>query len=270
MNPILFNFGPIEIRWYSFLICIAVIVGMWMLMREGKRFGISGEFLFNLCFWTIIVAFIGARVYYVVFNWEEFALNPMEMFKIWNGGLAIHGAIFAGLLVVASYCKKYAVRTLKITDMMAVPLLLGQAIGRWGNFFNGEAHGIATTMEHLQELNIPEFVIYGMNIGGIYYHPTFFYEFLWCILGVIILFFVRRYKYIKVGQLTSIYFMWYSVGRFFIESMRTDSLMFGAFRIAQLVSVGMFLVGLISFMVLSRKSRFEDLYNEANDEPIRF
>ena len=270
MNPILITFGSIEIRWYSFLICLGVVVGMLLLFREGRRFKISTEFLFNLCFWTIIAAFVGARLYYVVFNWDYYSMNLSEIYQIWNGGLAIHGGIIGGLLMILFYCKKYDVVMPKMTDMMVIPLLLGQALGRWGNFFNAEAHGAATTVEKLESMPLPQFVIDGMNIGGVYYQPTFFYESLWCLLGVVILLFFRRYKYLKIGHLTSLYFMWYSVGRFFIEQSRTDSLMIGAFKVAQLVSVAMFVVALIAFMIISRKSRFEDLYNAEYDKPIRF
>ena len=122
----------------------------------------------------------------------------------------------------------------------------------------------------MKEFHIPEFVIDGMKIGNTYYHPTFFYESIYCLVGFIILLFVRRYRYLKRGQLTCLYLMYYSVGRFFIESLRTDSLMLGGFRVAQIVSVAMFAIGLIAFMILSRKGRFEDLYNEEQNGPIRF
>ena len=154
--------------------------------------------------------------------------------------------------------------------MAVVPLLLAQAIGRWGNFFNSEAHGAATTYYHLKELHIPEKIIEGMKISNVYYHPTFYYESLYCLIGFIILLFVRRYRYLKKGQLTSLYLMYYSIGRFFIEALRTDSLMLGAFKVAQLVSVALFVVGLIAFMILGRKGKFEDLYNEEQNGPIRF
>ena len=270
MNPVALEIGSFAIKWYSLLICISVILGILLLLREGKRFGISKDFLFNLCFWTLIVAFIGARLYYVAFNWSYYSVNLGEIIKTWNGGMAIHGGIFAGFIVVVLYCKKYSVKFSKVTDMMTVSLLLGQALGRWGNFFNGEAHGAATSLARLQELHIPQFVIDGMSIGGVLYHPTFFYESLWCILGLLILLIIRRLKYLKVGQLTTIYFMWYSVGRFFIEYMRTDSLMFGALKAAQVVSIALFVISLLAFMILSRKARFEDLYNQEYQEPIRF
>ena len=270
MNPIMFDVFGIEISWDSFLLLFAVITGVTILMREGKRYQYSKDFLFNLAFWVIIFGFIGARIYYVIFNYKYYLNDPISILKVWEGGLAIHGGILGGFITLVLYCRRYHARLLKTTDMITIPLLLGQAIGRWGNFFNGEAHGSATTLFALQNKHIPDFVIEGMHINGVYYHPTFFYESLWCLLGVIVLWLAKKYKYLKVGQLTSIYLMWYSFGRFFIESLRTDSLMLGGFKVAQLVSVGLFLIGLLSFMILTRKGKFEDLYTESSGEQIEF
>jgi len=270
MDPVLFTAFGIEIRWYSILILVGIILAIGMLIKEGKRFNIPKDFLFNMAFWVIIFGIIGARLYYCVFNFNLYKDNLIDILKIWEGGLAIHGGIIAGFITLLIYTKKYSVNTIKITDMTVVPLLLAQAIGRWGNFFNSEAHGAATTYYHLKELHIPEKIIEGMKIGNVYYHPTFYYESIYCLIGFIILLFVRRYRYLKRGQLTALYLMYYSVGRFFIEALRTDSLMLGAFKVAQLLSVSLFIVGLISFMILSRKGKFEDLYNEEQNGPIRF
>jgi len=270
MNPVLFNIFGIEVRWYSVLLLSGMIIAIIMLIKEGKRFNIPKDFLFNLAFWVIIIGILSARLYYCIFNFSLYKDNLVDIFKIWEGGLAIHGGLIGGFITLLIYTKRYNVNTYKVTDMTVVPLLLAQAIGRWGNFFNSEAHGAATTYYHLKELHIPEFIIDGMKIGNNYYHPTFFYESLYCLIGFIILLFVRRYRYLKRGQLTCIYLMYYSVGRFFIESLRTDSLMFGAFRVAQIISVMLFIVGLAAFMILGRKGRFEDLYNEEQNGPIRF
>ena len=270
MDPVLFTIFGIDIRWYSILILVGIILAISMLIKEGKRFNIPKDFLFNMAFWVIIFGIIGARLYYCVFNFNLYKDNLIDILKIWEGGLAIHGGLIAGFITLLVYTKKYSVNTIKITDMAVVPVLLAQAIGRWGNFFNSEAHGVATTYYHLKELHIPEKIIEGMKIGNVYYHPTFYYESLFCLVGFIILLFVRRYRYLKRGQLTALYLMYYSVGRFFIESLRTDSLMLGAFKVAQLVSVSLFIIGLIAFMILSRKGKFEDLYNEEQNGPIRF
>lgn len=269
MNPIMFTIGNIEIRWYSVLLLVAIFLAIILLIREGKRFNIPQSFLFDLAFWVIIFGLISARLYYCIFNFSLYKDNLLDIFKIWEGGLAIHGGLIGGLITLIVYCKRYNINAFKITDMTVVPLLLAQAIGRWGNFFNGEAHGVATTYYHLKELHIPEKIIEGMKIGNVYYHPTFLYESIYCFIGFIILLFVRRIKYLKRGQLTCIYLMYYSVGRFFIEALRTDSLMLGGFRAAQIVSIVLFLAGLIFFIIISRKGVFEDLYNEGENKPIK-
>ena len=270
MNPVLFKIGNVEIMWYSVLLLIAVIVGISWFLKEGKKHNYPQDFLFNLCFWAIIFGFIGARAYYVIFNWSQYVHDPISIFKIWEGGLAIHGGLLAGFITIVVYCKKYKVRLFKIVDMAVSGIILAQAIGRWGNFFNGEAHGGVVLRSTLESFHIPDFIIDGMNINGIYYHPTFLYESLWCLLGFIILVLLRHYKYLKVGGLTAFYLIWYSVGRFFIESMRTDSLMLGGFKVAQIVSFVLFIIAILSLMVLSRKGKFEDLYSEPNHEEIRF
>lgn len=271
MNPILISIEGFEIRWYSVLILIACFVVLFLSQNEAERFGIDRAFIFNMLFWALIAGIIGARLYYVIFNFNIFKDNPIDIIKIWNGGLAIHGGLIAGLITIAFYCKKYKVRLIRILDFIVVPLLLGQAIGRWGNFFNSEAHGAATTVAHLKSLLVPDFVIEGMTIDGVLYSPSFYFESISCLLAFIVLCFVRRGKYIKVGTMTGAYLMIYGTIRFFIEIGRTDSLMLGGFKVAQIVSVIMFLFGLGIIMIISRKGKFEDLYNDVNNkETLRF
>ena len=175
------------------------------------------------------------------------------------------------ILTLYIYCRKYHVRISRITDLVVPGLIIAQAIGRWGNFFNQEAYGTRVALSTLKDLKIiPNFVIDGMKIGNIYYHPTFYYEFLWCLLGFIVLLIVRRLKYTKVGQTTAVYLMWYGVGRFFIEGLRTDSLMLGGFKVAQIVSIALFIVGLLMTMIISRKGKFEDLYNDKNNDKVLY
>ena len=264
MDPVMFRLFDLNIHWYSVLILIGIIIGIILLEREAKRFKYPKDLIFNICFWAIIIGIIGARLYYVIFNFSYYSHNLLEIFAIWNGGLAIHGGIIAGVLTVILFAKKYHLNFLKLLDMAAPSLILAQAIGRWGNFFNGEAHGIATSYSQLKDLWIPEFIIDGMNIGGIYYLPTFYFESLWCLLGFIILIMIRRMKYIKIGATTCVYLMWYSFGRFFIEAWRTDSLMIGGFKVAQLISVLLFITGLSYLIYLSRKGKYENLYNDIN------
>ena len=269
MDRYIITIGDFNIEWYSVLIVVGAILALIMIIKEAKRYGYPSDFVFNMCFWSIIVGIIGARLYYVVFNLDLYT-NFWDIFKIWEGGLAIHGGIIFGAITCYLYCKKYRVRTVRMLDFIAPALLLAQAIGRWGNFFNGEAHGAVTSLENLQSLHIPEFIIDGMYIGGAHYQPTFLYESLWCLLGVIILLIVRRLKVTKVCQPTALYLMWYGLGRFFIETMRTDSLMLGGFKVAQIVSVIMILIGLIVIMITGRKGRYEDLYDQDEKETVKF
>lgn len=251
MNPEIFNIYGFSIKWYSVLILIGIIVGFILADREARKFNLPKDFVFDLGFWVVIFGIIGARLYYVIFNFGLYKNDILEIFKVWNGGLAIHGGIIAGLITLIIYCKIRKVSPFRMADIVVPSLILAQAIGRWGNFFNSEAHGPATTLLNLQNLHIPKFIIDGMKINGIYYHPTFLYESLWCLLGFIVILLVRKfYKYLKSGQLTCVYMMWYSVGRIFIESLRTDSLMLGNFKVAQLISIIMFLVGLVGFVYL--------------------
>lgn len=271
MNPIMISFGNFDIRWYSFFVLIAAISVLVLTEREAKRFNIRKDFIFNMLFWCLIFGVIGARLYYVIFNFEAFRSNPIEILEVWNGGLAIHGGLIAGLITALLYCKKYNVRTIRILDFATVPLLLAQAIGRWGNFFNQEAHGAATTVLRLKSLLVPDFIINGMNIDGVTYIPTFYFESIACLAVFIILLFVRRGKYIKVGQMTALYLISYGVIRFLIETSRTDALMLGGFKVAQIVSILMIIVGIGITMFLSRRGKFEDLYNDTNNvDEIKF
>lgn len=261
MNPYIFEIGNFGLRWYSCLILIGVILSIFLIQKEGKRFNIDKDILFNLAFWVIVIGILGARLYYVIFNFNLYKDDLLSIFKVWEGGLAIHGGIIAGIITMAIFCKKHELNFLRITDISVPALLISQAIGRWGNFFNSEAHGAATSLAHLQSLHIPNFIIKGMYISGIYYEPTFLYESIACLIGFIILVIVRRFKFIKVGMQTSFYLIYYAIVRFLIESMRTDSLMLGGFKVAQIVSIIMFLTGIMILLVILRKSRYEDLYN---------
>lgn len=264
MDRVAVDLGPIQIYWYSIFIFIGLLVASILIFKEARRRNIDEDFLVNLIFNTIIIGLIGARLYYVIFNLPYYIANPIEIFAIWNGGLAIHGGIFAALIFIIIYCKKHEVNCLQILDIMVVGLIIGQAIGRWGNFFNGEAYGQITSLEELKEQQMPMFIINGMYILGEYRQPTFFYESTWCLSGFLAMLIIRKYKYLKRGQLTGFYLFWYGFGRFLIESMRTDSLMLGSLKMAQIVSIVFVIVGIILFFYNVFKSTKEDkkLYTE--------
>lgn len=253
MNPILIEIGNIKIYWYSIMILLGVIIGTYFVTREAKRFNISKTKLSDMLFYTIIFGIIGARLYYVIFNLDYYINNPIDIIKVWEGGLAIHGGIIAGIIYLIHYTKKNNLNTLLITDICVPGLLIGQALGRWGNFFNKEAHGPETSIEYLKNLHIPQFIIDGMNIGGTYYIPAFFYESLWCLIGLIIVLFIRRLLRIKKGNITGFYLIWYGIGRFLIEQLRTDSLMINTLKQAQIISIIMIIIGLI-ILICTRKN----------------
>ena len=267
MDRIALDLGFIQIYWYSLFIFFGILVATFVILKECKRQNINEDFIVNLIFYTVIFGLIGARLYYVCFNLDYYLKYPLEILEIWNGGLAIHGGIIAGLLCVFIYCKKYNAKLLKLLDIVVVGLIIGQAIGRWGNFFNQEAYGAITTLENLQKLGIPDFII---DIGGAYRQPAFLYESIWCLAGFIALLIVRHYRYLKTGQLTGVYLIWYSVGRFFIEGMRTDSLMLGSLKMAQVISIVGIIIGVMMLILCRKGSRFDNLYKEAEKKEITF
>ena len=253
MNPVIINLGIIEIRWYSVLILLGFILGYYLVINKCKQENIDKTLISDLCFYLIIVSILGARIYYCIFEWKYYINNPIDIIKIWEGGLAIHGGVIAGIIFIYFYTKKKKLGFLKLLDIFAPSLVLGQAIGRWGNFFNGEAYGPITTFENLKNLHIPKFIIDGMYIGGNYHVPTFFYESIGCLIVFIILIILRNKKSTKIGIITSIYFILYGLVRFFIEGLRTDSLMLFNIKVAQLISIIMILIGTYIIIKSSKK-----------------
>ena len=270
MNPVILDLGSIKIYWYSIMILLGAIIGYLIVTNESKKYNIPKNYMTNYFFYLIIFSIIGARLYYCTFNFKYYSNNLIEIFQIWNGGLAIHGGLLFGLLWTIFYTKKYNIKTLRFLDIMAPGIIIAQSIGRWGNFFNGEAYGSEVTLDFLQKLHMPQFIINGMNINGIYHHPTFLYESLWCLIGFIIILIIRKRRYIKIGRITSFYLIWYGIGRFFIEDLRTDSLMIFNYKAAQIVSILMIIAGVILF-ITSKADRFENNYNDISElEDIKF
>ncbi len=256
MNRILVSIGPINIYWYSVLIVLAILLAIFLATKESKKMGMASYFD-NLLFSVIVFGIIGARLYYVIFNFDAYRNDLLSILKIWEGGLAIYGGIIGGFLAVLYNSVKYEKSLIQTTDIIVPSLIIGQAIGRWGNFFNGEAHGYEVSLEFLQKLHLPKFIINGMYIDGVYYHPTFLYESLWCLLGFIILIILRKITNRKKGILTFSYFIWYGLGRSVIEGLRTDSLYIGSLRVSQILSyilIGIGIIGLIIEIVKGRKN----------------
>ena len=256
MDSVMFQVGSLQIKWYSFFILIAILMATFLILKESKKKNIDLDILTDVLFYGILVGILGARTYYVLFNLDYYLAYPTEIIKIWNGGLAIHGGIIAGLIFLKIYTKKKKMNFLLLLDMMVVGLLLAQAIGRWGNFFNQEAYGREVSKAFLENLHLPKFLIEGMNIDGSYREPTFLYESVMSIIGFFIMVTIRKIKKIKTGTITSIYLIWYGMERLIIETFRSDSLMLGSIKMAQLVSIIGILLG-ITLLIISIKKNVQ-------------
>lgn len=244
-GAIAFDLGFMQVRWYGFLIALAVVLGTILSQRLAKRRRVDPDLMLDLVTWLILGAIPCARLYYVVFSWEKFQGQPWQhIFAIWEGGIAIHGAIIGGAIAAILFARKRQVSFWQLADLVAPSLILGQAIGRWGNFFNSEAFGAPTNLPW--KLFIPSDRRPEDYANQAYFHPTFLYESVWN-LGVfaILLAVFYRIPTAKRGTLATIYLIAYSLGRFWIEGLRTDSLMLtGNLRIAQIVSLVSILAGI--------------------------
>ena len=258
MSRVLFQIGPVTIYWYSFLILIAVIIGYQIVVSYSKKISYKTNEIMDMVLYLVIFSIIGARADYVIFNFSLYQDDLLSIFMIWKGGLAIYGGIIAAILYILYYCKKKGLDFIRVLDIYSLSLLLGQAIGRWGNFFNGEAYGGKTTLEALQSLHLPRFIIDGMYIDGFYRQPTFLYESIWCLIGVFFLIRIRKRYTNQVGRQVSFYLIWYGIGRFFIEGLRSDSLYLGIFRVSQLVSVVMVVIGFALLFRIKHKGKVKN------------
>ncbi len=254
-GPVLFEAGPIVIRWYGLLIASAVLIGVTLSQWLAKRRHVNPEIIGDLAIWLIIGAIPCARLYYVIFQWQEYAQRPGDIIAIWKGGIAIHGAILGGTLAALIFARLNKISVWQLIDLVVPSLALGQAIGRWGNFFNSEAFGAPT--------NLPWRLYIPVNNRPIdyvtfeYFHPTFLYESVWNIVVFILLlslFFwgLKHPNRFYVGTLSLVYLIAYSCGRIWIEGLRTDSLMLGPLRVAQVISLVMISVGILGLVWLYR------------------
>jgi phosphatidylglycerol:prolipoprotein diacylglycerol transferase len=231
IDPVALKLGPLTVHWYGIILGTAALVGLLLAIREGKRFGIIPDFFMDLLLIGVPSAVIAARIYYVAFRWQDYQGNFWSVFKIWEGGIAIYGALIGALVAGFLYIRHKGYSFWRIADICAPSLLVGQAIGRWGNFVNQEAYGSPVTETFLRDtLNLPNFIVEQMYIEEMFRHPTFLYESVWNFAGLLLLFGLRRLPFLRSGELLFSYFIWYSIGRFFIEGLRTDSLAFAGPR----------------------------------------
>lgn len=250
INPTAFVLGPFNVKWYGIIMAAAIVVAAWMAISEGKKRQIIPDDFVDLLLWAVPIGYIGARIYYVIFEWSYYSQHPNEIIAIWNGGIAIYGGLIAGAIVLLVFCYKRFLPPFLMLDIITPGVMAAQIIGRWGNFVNQEAHGGPTTLHFLQELHLPEFIIQQMKINGVYYQPTFLYESVLNLIGLIIILSLRHRKHLfKQGEIFMLYLMWYSAVRFFVEGLRTDSLyIFGTIRVSQALSAILFIITLALFI----------------------
>lgn len=235
MNPVAFKIFGIEVMWYGILISIGVVIGTILALKEAKKLGIDEDAMIDLLLYAIPIALVGARAYYVIFSWDYYKNNLIKIFHFRGGGLAIHGAIIAATIVAVIFTRKKKLDFWKIADACAPSLILGQAIGRWGNYINQEAYGTPTDLP------------WGIIIDGVKVHPTFLYESIGSFIIFVFLLWYRRNRAKVSGEVFLLYLTLYSVIRFLVEGLRTDSLMLGPIRVAQLISILIIFIAIIYF-----------------------
>lgn len=226
MSAIAFELGPFTVRWYGILIVSGIMVAILMCRRLSSGYGYTMDDIMDVALVTVPLGILCARAYYVAFSWGYYSAHPSEIIAIWHGGLAVHGSLLGGMLGLWLVARHKGQQFRRWGDIIAPGLILAQSIGRWGNFFNQEAYGYET--------DVP----WAMFIDGAYRHPTFLYESIWDVLGCLLLLAIWRYhRTRRVGDVAACYLVYYSLGRFVIEGFRTDSLMFGPLRMAQVISI---------------------------------
>ena len=241
-EPVAFTIFGLNIMWYGILVTCGIVIAALIVYLRAPRHGINRDKLLNFIIICVPIGIIGARAYYVIFNWSYYAGDIAKILNMRAGGLAVHGGLIAGLAAGAILCLIWKIRPLNLMDLCVPAIALAQSIGRWGNYFNGEAHGGPT--------DLPWAVI----IDGQTYHPTFLYESIWCFILFLILICVDNHRKFE-GQVLLLYGILYSLERFFVEALRTDSLMIGPFKQAQVISLLIIVICVIAYLILKRNSR---------------
>lgn len=254
ISRVFLDLGPFTIYWYGVIIATGAYLGLWLAMRESERLGFKKDTFVDLVVFAIPIAIISARIYYVIFEWERYVNGSLiDIFAIWEGGIAIHGALIGSVATAVVFARVRKLPFWQLADIAAPSIILGQAIGRWGNFMNQEAHGGPVSESFYQNVMqfLPNFINRQMCIEGVVYHPTFLYESVWNILGFVFLLVLRRFNP-RRGEVFLSYVIWYSFGRYFIEQMRTDSLyIIGSLRTAQVISI--ILILMASALIIYRR-----------------
>ncbi|GEN87182.1 prolipoprotein diacylglyceryl transferase [Oceanobacillus sp. FSL W8-0428] len=248
IDRVFLEIGPLTIYWYGIIIAVGAVLAVYLATREAERVGLGKETIMDFIIFAVPIAIISARIYYVIFEFDQYANGPLwKMFATWEGGIAIHGAVIGGVITAIVFAKVKKISFWRLADVVAPSLILGQAIGRWGNFVNQEAHGGPISEAAYESFHqyLPDFIMNQMVIDGVMYHPTFLYESAWNFLIFFGLLLFRRINP-KRGMVFLMYAVTYSIGRFFIEGLRTDSLyIIGDLRTAQVVSILTITAGII-------------------------
>lgn len=261
----------ISIRWYGLLIAVGFLLAVLYGFHNAKRFELKKDPMFDVILVCTLMAFIGARLYYVLFSGDraQYFANPVSILYVWQGGIAIYGGVIGAFVTALWMCPLRKVNTLRMFDMAAIGFLIGQAIGRWGNFFNQEAYGANTEMPWGMMgswISNPANPLAGVGYDyNLPVHPTFLYESLWCAVGFVLLHIVSHKAYRFKGQLFSMYIMWYGAGRFFIELLRTDSLYLFTMKVSCLVAVLSVLGGVVLFFIFKNRESYR-LQIEVDEE----
>lgn len=241
-DPVAFTLFGMDIMWYGILIGTGFVLAIILCYKRAPKHGIQSDHILDFAIFLIPASIIGARAYYVIFSWENYVGDFWKILNIRNGGLAIHGGIIAGLIVGILVCKYHKIDILELADLVFPTVALAQAIGRWGNFFNSEAHGGPTDLP------------WAVWADGQYVHPTFLYESLWCFALFWFLLWLDKRRTFP-GQIACLYGMLYSLERGLVEQLRTDSLMIGSFKQAQVLSFFVFVLCLALYIILRNKRK---------------
>ena len=257
--PTGFSIGPLSVHYYGLIIALGLILAVFYCSKRSHQFGLDEDTLLDGVLWVTPVAIIFARIYYCVFSWGLYKDDPISVLYIWEGGIAIYGSVIGAILGIVVFCRIKKIRIAAVLDLVSLGFLIGQTMGRWGNFMNREAFGAET--ESFFRMGLMK-----ASTGEVtYYHPTFLYESVWNLIGFVLLHFLsgkRRFD----GQIALGYLAWYGLGRTFIEGLRTDSLYIGSFRVSQLLAAASCVVALTLLLIHSRKLHNpEDLFvNQVN------
>lgn len=256
VNRVAFELFGLSIYWYAIIIVSGIILAIFLSSRESERVGMRRDDVSDFMLLGLPLSFVGARLYYILFDLQPYLHDPIQIFNIRSGGLAIYGGLIAGFLWLVYFCYRHFIPLWTFLDIAAPSVMIAQSIGRWGNFMNHEAYGEKTTLAFLQSIHLPNFIIENMFIDGAYRQPTFLYELLWTFIGFFVLIFLRRKTgLLKQGEVAISYVIWYSFGRMFVEGMRTDSLyLYGDIRISQLLSFILFVSGIVVFVWRRKKN----------------